>query len=105
MMGPWGLGMGVGSLVFVALIVIGIVLVVRPPSRVEGGRETTTRRRILDERFARGEIDEDEYERRRRTFEATSASGALTAPEPGRYEFLLRAGSPGGGMTGTFVVP
>jgi uncharacterized cupredoxin-like copper-binding protein len=43
---------------------------------------------MLDERFASGEIDEDEYERRRRTFEATSASGALTAPEPGRYEFF-----------------
>lgn len=71
MMGPWGWGLGVGSIVFVALIVIGIVLVVRRPSRGEGGRDEDAGRRILDERFARGEIDEDEYERRRRTLEAT----------------------------------
>ena len=75
MMGPWGWGMGVGSILFVALIVIGILLVARPPSRGEwggeGGRDDDTGRRILDERFARGEIDEDEYERRRRTLEVT----------------------------------
>jgi hypothetical protein len=39
MMGPWGWGMGVGSILFVALIVIGVLLVVRPPSRGEGGRD------------------------------------------------------------------
>lgn len=70
MMGPWGWGMGVGSILFVALIVIGVLLVVRQPSRGEGARDDAGRR-ILDERFARGEIDEDEYERRRRTLEAT----------------------------------
>lgn len=69
--GPWGWGMGVGSILFLALIVIGVVLVVRPPSRGEGGRDDDAARRILDERFARGEIDEDEYEHRRRILGTT----------------------------------
>ena len=60
----WGWGMGLGSAVFLALIVIGIVLMVRAPSRRDPGRREDNARRILDERFARGEIDEDEYLRR-----------------------------------------
>ncbi len=62
--GPWG--WGTGSILFLALIVIGVVLLVRPPSRGEGGRDDDAARRILDERFARGEIDEEEYEQRRK---------------------------------------
>jgi putative membrane protein len=77
MYGPWGWGWGFGmmlmSLLFLALIVVGVVLVVRPSShngpaspRSEGGRALD----ILDERFARGEIDQQEYEERRRTLTA-----------------------------------
>jgi putative membrane protein len=69
MWGPWGWGMGLGSLVFVALIVIGIVLVLRQPPSGESRRGTDSARQILDERFARGEIDQDEYRRRRATLE------------------------------------
>jgi len=57
-------------LVFLALIVVGVVFVVRSfseggrtPSRSWGSRALD----ILDERFARGEIDREEYEERRRT--------------------------------------
>lgn len=69
MWGPWGWGMGLGSLLFVALIVVGIVLVLRqpPPGEPRGGG--TSARQILDERFARGEIDQEEYRRRRATLE------------------------------------
>lgn len=71
MWGPWSWGMGLGSLLFLALIVIGLVLVVRAPSRDDAGREEDAARWVLDERFARGEIDEEEYLSRRRTLEAT----------------------------------
>ena len=65
----WGFGMMLISLLFLALIVAGIVLVVRSFSdagrlghRSEGNRALD----ILDERFARGELDQSEYEERRR---------------------------------------
>jgi putative membrane protein len=71
MWGPWGWGMGVASLLFLALIVIGILLLVRGPSEQEPRRGEDSARRILDERLARGEIDEEEYWRRRRTLEGS----------------------------------
>jgi len=68
--GWWGFGMMFMSLLFLALIVVGVVLVVRSFSqggqarpRSDGGRALD----ILAERFARGEIDQQEYEERRRT--------------------------------------
>jgi putative membrane protein len=68
--GGWGFGMMFMSLLFLALIVVGVVLVVRSfshggptPPRSEGSRALD----ILTERFARGEIDQQEYEERRRT--------------------------------------
>jgi Predicted membrane protein len=56
------------SFLFVALIVVGVLVLVRSSS----GNGGTTRRSdngraldILDERFARGEVDQQEYEERR----------------------------------------
>jgi putative membrane protein len=68
--GGWGFGMMFMSLLFLAIIVVGVVLIVRsfshgeqtPPQR--GGSRALD---ILDERFARVEIDQQEYEERRRT--------------------------------------
>lgn len=69
--GWWGLGMGLGMLVFLGLIAVGIVLLVRgsaaPP---EPRRERSRALEILDERFAGGEIDREEYEQRRRVLES-----------------------------------
>ena len=66
-LGTW-IGMGLLMLVFWALVVIAIVVLVRsirsggpaapPPASPDA-------RRILDERFARGELTEEEYLRRR----------------------------------------
>lgn len=60
-MGVWGWAM---MLAFWVLVVILIVWAVRsnaPPRTPEDGGAF----RILDERFAKGEIDRDEYEERR----------------------------------------
>jgi putative membrane protein len=55
-------------IVFIALIVGAVVLVVRwtglGGSALTGGANKA--RNILDERFARGEIDKDDYEERKR---------------------------------------
>jgi putative membrane protein len=65
----WGVVMMLLALLFMALVVVGVVFLVRPSSsaepperRPDGGRALD----VLDERFARGEIDRDEYEERRR---------------------------------------
>lgn len=81
--GGWGMGAGgviwmVVMVAVLALIVVGIVLLVRglsgrrdygqagysqgPPSAGAGPRSAL---QILEERYARGEIDQDEFLRRR----------------------------------------
>jgi putative membrane protein len=68
-MGGWGMAlMTVSTLLFWGLVIAGIVALVRYTGRsaARGGStaDTATPQRILAERFARGEIDEDEYTRR-----------------------------------------
>lgn len=58
----------------VALVVVGVVLAIRwaggdGRGEPSGGPPQRTPRVILDERFARGEIDKEEYEERRRVLE------------------------------------
>ncbi|HEY5114655.1 MAG TPA: SHOCT domain-containing protein [Nakamurella sp.] len=71
--GGWGVGawlmMSLVTLVVLALIVAGVVAVNRrsrsastPPAPGSGGSDAL---RTLDDRFARGEIDEAEYAKRR----------------------------------------
>lgn len=64
--GWWWL-MGIGWLVFLALVAVVVVFFARQSrersSRGAGGGAEA----LLDERFARGEVDEDEYRRRRST--------------------------------------
>jgi putative membrane protein len=65
--GSWGFGMGLVWLVFLGLIVAGIVLAVRGSwDREDRGPRGRSALEILDERFARGEIDREEYEDRKR---------------------------------------
>lgn len=65
-MNGWGYGlMTISMVLFWALIVFGIVALIRYIGRA--GQVTTDRptpRQLLDERFARGEIDDEEYRRR-----------------------------------------
>jgi putative membrane protein len=73
----WGgwLATGLVLLVFWGLVIAGIVLLVRSVGhRHEAPHEPagpTAALRILDERFARGEIDADEYNRRRQLLSST----------------------------------
>jgi putative membrane protein len=85
--GGWGVGnwllMGFGMLLFWALVVAGIVWLVRYTAaerRTSGaggvrldkpaGPPAPTARDILDERYARGEISDEEYRTRRDTLAA-----------------------------------
>ena len=69
----WGwFAMSVGMILFWTVIITAVVLVVRSLGRADGSRPAEhthtpaapTPQQILGERFARGEIDEEEYRRR-----------------------------------------
>ena len=67
--GGWGVVMMLVALLFIALIVVGVVLLIRPSTHQAGTEPKPERSRaldVLDERFARGEIDREDYEERRR---------------------------------------
>ncbi len=85
-MGGWGFGLMTFSfLLFWALVVVAIVLLVRHFGRGAGhqggpfppgpyGTHASTAEQLLAERFARGEIDEEEYQRRLNTLRASTGS-------------------------------
>ena len=82
-MGGWGMVlMTVSGLLFWGLIIAGIVLLVRSTGR--GGQpgvvagQAPTPQQVLADRFARGEIDEDEYTRRLQVL-----GGAASTRRPG----------------------
>ncbi len=68
--GPW-LGMGFGMIVFWGLIIAGGIALVRYTGSSRDRRESAESggrggpEQVLADRFARGEIDEDEYRTRR----------------------------------------
>ena len=76
MMNDWGMGWGgggmwVGPLFWIGLLVIGVIVVISVSRRLNSGRDVPgtrlgTPRGILDERFAKGEIEREEYEARRK---------------------------------------
>jgi putative membrane protein len=68
-MNGWGYGLVAVSMVaFWGLLIVGIVLLARYLSRGDrqdrSPRSRPTAEQVLAERYARGEIDEDEYRRR-----------------------------------------
>ena len=82
-MNGWGWTlMTAGTVAFWAVVITGIVLLVRYLSRTDrpGGRDQwrpTAPDQLLAERFARGQIDEDEYRRRLETLRATGTDASL----------------------------
>jgi putative membrane protein len=66
MSGGWWWLMGIGWLVFLALLVVLGYLLIRHFTQVPGGGQRhQSAEDVLADRFARGEIDEDEFRRRR----------------------------------------
>lgn len=66
--GMMGAGMLLAGLIFFGLLAVGIWLVVRslPASRTGAMRSSqSTALAVLEERFARGELDDEEFRRRR----------------------------------------
>jgi putative membrane protein len=80
-MGGWAMGwMIVSNVVFLGLLVVGAVLLVRYPRRGQVGVSSTpaaTPQQLLAARFARGEIDEDEYMHRLQVLTETSVEPKL----------------------------
>lgn len=78
-MSGWGYAwMTVSALALTALLVMGIVLLVRFLAQSSGPAarpEPRSPKDILDERFARGEIDANEYEDRLRTLRGAHTQG------------------------------
>jgi putative membrane protein len=78
MMYDWGPGWGgmfFGPLVMIALVVLSVVVIVAVVRWLSGERSPSqsgsrTPREILDERFAKGEIDREDYEARRKALGA-----------------------------------
>lgn len=66
--GGWGMGFGgIFMLLFWALVILVIVVLAKSLlSRSKSERPPKTARQILDERYARGDIDRDEFEQKKR---------------------------------------
>lgn len=72
MMGEWGWGLGgIFMILWWVLVIVGIAALVKWIMSASDKRGSNARRAldILDERYARGEIDQEEYEKRRRDLE------------------------------------
>ena len=66
MWGTWGVFMMLGMLLFWILIVAGIVVGVRWLGRAGSAARSDAALEILRQRYARGEINKDEFEAKRR---------------------------------------
>lgn len=71
----WGMGMGmgwIGMLLFWGLVIAGIVALVRWVG-AQSDAPARTPLQILQERYARGEIERDQYEIKRRDLGGSTA--------------------------------
>jgi putative membrane protein len=80
----WGwAAMTISMILFWGLLILGGVLLVRTLNRPSSNPEAAPRPmpdQVLAERFARGEIDEEEYRRRLDALRSSSPSGYPTRP-------------------------
>lgn len=70
----WWIVMGLGMLLFWALVIVGIVWVVRELGGPRQQRDRDDPLDILKRRLAQGEISVEEYERSRRTLEGSGGT-------------------------------
>jgi putative membrane protein len=68
--GLWGIGMMLAMFVFWGLVIAGIVLGIRWLAAERRPRQSDRALAILRERYARGEINREEFEARRKDLEA-----------------------------------
>ncbi|HET7873971.1 MAG TPA: SHOCT domain-containing protein [Methylomirabilota bacterium] len=68
--GVWGLGMMLMMLVFWGVVIAGVIIAIRWFLRQTGQQHADTALQILRQRYARGEIDKDEFESRKRDLTA-----------------------------------
>lgn len=74
-MSGWGwVGMTFSSLLFIALLVVGVMLLVRYARSSEPPAGLRSPEQILAERYARGELTEEQYRQQLDTLRATGAS-------------------------------
>ena len=69
----WGCGMGIGMLLFWGLLIAGIVMLLRCSRGAGHGGKRDREKSALDilkERYARGEIERDEFEQKKRDLES-----------------------------------
>ena len=72
-MNGWGYSvMTIGMVLFWAVAILGGVALVRHLTRPAPPAHGATAEQVLAERFARGEIDEDEFDRRRKALRASA---------------------------------
>ena len=64
--GFWGIGMMVVMLVFWALVIVGVVLGIRWLSSQGKALQSDSALEILRQRYARGEINKEEFEARKK---------------------------------------
>lgn len=75
-MSGWGwVGMTLSAVVFVGLLVLGGLLLVRVARQPERPLTPSSPQQVLAQRYARGDIDEEEYRRRLNTLNETGALG------------------------------
>jgi putative membrane protein len=70
MWGVWGLGMTLMMLVFWGVVITALVLAIRWMARQTAGPRPDAALEILRQRYARGEIDKNEFEARKRDLTA-----------------------------------
>lgn len=72
--GGWGMGLGfIFMLLFWGLVILGIAALIRwlmMPSSPNRGSRDKSPLEIVQERYARGEIDREEYEQKKRDLES-----------------------------------
>ena len=70
--GGWGVGMGIGMWIFWLVLIALILLIAKVAVSGSSDKSQNVKSSSLDilkERYARGELDEDEYERKRNELE------------------------------------
>ncbi len=71
----WWVAMMLGMVVFWALVIVGVVWLVRGGTRDSSRNAAESASELLDQRLALGEISVEEYEQRRRALQSESGSG------------------------------